>query len=96
MNTLVEPITVLVYYFLAINIMSLIITGYDKKMARAGGWRVSERNLLLLAFIGGAAGIHIGMRIFRHKTRHWHFRIGVPFLIGLNLLFVIYLVSKLL
>ena len=30
------------------------------------------------ALLGGALGAVLGMRAFRHKTRHWYFKFGMP------------------
>ena len=59
--------------------------GIDKRRARRGKWRVSERALFLPAVLGGALGGTLGMRAFRHKTRHWYFRWGFPLLLALQL-----------
>ena len=42
--------------------------------------------LLLAALAGGAAGAFLGMRVFRHKTKHWKFRILVPLFLALEIL----------
>ena len=39
-----------------------------------------EKVLFLLVALGGAWGFLTGMVVFRHKTNHWSFRIGVPVL----------------
>ena len=54
--------------------------GLDKWKAKKGRWRVPEKVLFLLAALGGAWGFLTGMVVFRHKTNHWSFRIGVPVL----------------
>ncbi len=72
-------------YVFLINVLSFIIIGYDKKKAKIGGWRVPEKKLLLIACIGGAAGVYLGMMHFRHKTKHSLFLYGVPLLILLNM-----------
>ena len=65
-------------YLIVINILGLVAVRYDKAQARAGTWRVSERNLLIVALIGGAAGVFLGMHLFRHKNKHLKFTVGVP------------------
>lgn len=41
----------------------------DKRRARTGLRRLSERSLLLWALAGGTAGAFLGRHVFRHKTR---------------------------
>lgn len=74
---------VLEIYALCVGIMSVIafgVCGLDKWKAKKGRWRVPEKVLFLLAGLGGAWGFLTGMVVFRHKTNHWSFRIGVPLL----------------
>ena len=52
--------------------------GLDKYRAKTGKWRIPERTLFLLALLGGGIGAFLGMRVFRHKTRHWQFVFGIP------------------
>ena len=61
-----------------LNLFAFILFGVDKSRAQRGAWRISERALLLSAACFG--GTLLGMRVFRHKTRHWKFRILVPLL----------------
>lgn len=69
----------LFFLFLAvINLAAFILYGIDKKRARDKRWRISEKSLLLIALLGGAFGANAGMFFFRHKTRHWYFRLGLP------------------
>ena len=70
--------TVLALYLLAINIAAFSVYGADKRKARSGRWRVPEKTLFLLALLGGSAGAWLGMKCFRHKTRKWYFRFGIP------------------
>ncbi len=60
-------------YFLLLSLITLCFYGADKKKAKNGAWRIPERTLLLLSFLGGAAGALTGMKLFRHKTKHWYF-----------------------
>ena len=50
------------------------------------GERVPEKNLLLLAVVGGSVGALLGMYLFRHKTLHRVFRVGVPVILAVQLL----------
>ena len=61
------------------------LMGVDKWKARRGDWRIPEATLWAFALLGGALGGTLGMQVFRHKTRHWYFRFGVPLLAVLEL-----------
>ena len=63
------------------NIAAFALMGHDKKCARLGKWRVPEKMLFLVtACFGGLGGV-LGMKVFRHKTRHWYFRVFFPLLL---------------
>lgn len=61
-----------------INIVAFAMYGIDKSKAKKKRWRISEASLLSVAFLGGAYGAWLGMRVFHHKTRHKKFQILVP------------------
>jgi uncharacterized membrane protein YsdA (DUF1294 family) len=69
---------IVIFYLLAVNLLTYIIYGIDKHKARHKRWRVREASLLLLAALGGSIGALLAMRVFRHKTQHKKFRYGVP------------------
>jgi len=77
-------------YLLLLNIISLIIMFHDKNNAKNHKWRVSEATLLTISFLGGSIGILMGMYIFRHKTNHLKFTLGVPFILLLNLVLYVF------
>lgn len=85
-------IEIFIYYLIAINILTFIIYGIDKLKAKKNWRRISESTLLLLAVAGGSIGAWLGMMVWRHKTKHWKFLIGVPaiFLLQLSLIAYIY------
>ena len=86
-----DVITLLVLYFVIMNLIGLFIMGYDKWQAQHYAWRVPELNLFIIALIGGSIGSIIGMYLFHHKTRHWYFVYGMPAILILQLLIAIIL-----
>ena len=72
-------------YLLVVNLAAFLVMGLDKRRARRGAWRISEKALFLPAVLGGALGGLAGMRVFHHKTKHWYFRWGFPLLLTLQL-----------
>ena len=88
--------TVLLYLALASAALFLMM-GADKLRAKKGARRISEKRLFTFALLGGAAGGTLGMFLFRHKTRHWYFRLGFPIIAILQAaayIFVFYLKSS--
>jgi uncharacterized membrane protein YsdA (DUF1294 family) len=83
----------IVLYLLLINLIGFIVMGADKRKAKRRSRRVSEKRLFLTALAGGSAGVWIGMQLWRHKTKHESFTVGVPFLFILNVLCVYLLVK---
>lgn len=86
-------------YLILINLIAFALYGIDKRRAKQGAWRISEYTLLLVALLGGSLGALLGMRYFRHKTRHRKFRYGVPLILllqlGLGLYFFLLLLQAL-
>ena len=68
----------IILYLIAINVVTFLVYGLDKWKAKRDAWRISESTLLLLAAAGGSVGALLGMQIFRHKTKHVKFTVGVP------------------
>ena len=63
------------------NLVSFALMGIDKRRARRGVWRISEKALFLTtACFGGLGGV-LGMRVFHHKTQHWYFKVFFPVLL---------------
>ena len=72
-------------YLILVNIISFLVMGLDKHIAKVHKWRVSEKTLFLLALLGGSAGSVSGMYTFHHKTRHWYFVWGMPAILFLQI-----------
>ena len=84
---------IIVVYLVAINVVTFVVYGIDKRKAVRSKWRIPEATLLLLAAIGGSIGAWLGMRVWHHKTLHKKFRYGVPLIIVLQLVVVLLLTS---
>lgn len=79
------PWEILLTVVLVYNLIVFIIYGIDKKLAQKHKRRVSEKTLLLLAAGFGSIGAFMAMQFFRHKTKHWKFKILVPLFLILQL-----------
>lgn len=69
---------IFIIYLLIVNIIAFILMGADKNRARRHEWRIPERALFLSAIVGGSIGAIVSMGIFRHKTKHVSFVVGMP------------------
>lgn len=88
-----QIIQFLLLYLLIINIYGFVIMGLDKRKAAKGQWRISEKRLLGTAAAFGSLGVFLGMRVFRHKTKHPLFQWSVPIFLlihSLTLVFISY------
>ena len=66
-------------YLLIINLVALFLMWDDKRRAKkTNARRIPEKTLFLSAILGGSIGAIAGMQLFRHKTKHWYFVIGMP------------------
>jgi len=52
--------------------------------------RIPETTLLLLAALGGSLGLYLSMYLFRHKTKHAKFFLGVPAILLIQLALIWY------
>jgi len=79
-----------VFYLLFMNVLGFYLMGADKRRAKEKKYRISERTLWAIAFLGGASGMTVGMNSFRHKTKHAQFKYGLPFVVLLHIAVFIY------
>ena len=92
MDTLTKDMQqILIVYLVVINVVTFFMYGIDKWKARKAKWRIREAALLGLAVLGGSIGAWLGMKVWHHKTLHKKFRYGVPAIIVIQLLLVVYL-----
>lgn len=82
-------------YLLTVNLAGFCLMGIDKRKAKRGAWRIPEKTLFLPAVLGGAVGCILGMRTFRHKTKHWYFKFGMPAILVVQILLAGWLVWSL-
>ena len=75
---------IIVIYMVIMSIIGFASMGIDKKRAINKKWRTPEKTLFIIAFLG-AAGSVLGMRIFKHKTKHMKFVILMPLFLVLQI-----------
>lgn len=85
---------IILLYLLIINAAGFLLMLIDKWKAKKNLWRIPEKTLLGVALIGGSIGAYAGMQVFRHKTKHLKFTVGIPVIMALQLIAVAYLLSK--
>ena len=79
----------IILYVAAVNVISFIVMGVDKRRAVKRAFRVPESTLFVLAIIGGSIGSIAGMHLFHHKTRHWYFLYGMPVILALQIILIL-------
>ena len=81
----------ILYYLIAINVITFLTYGIDKLKAKKGKWRIPETTLLLLAIIGGSIGAWLGIKVWHHKTLHKKFKYGIPLIVIAQIAIVFYI-----
>lgn len=76
-------------YLLFINIISVVLTVKDKRNAIKKKKRVKENTLMLLSLMGGGIVMYLTMVSIHHKTKHRKFMIGIPFIVILEVVFIV-------
>lgn len=85
----------LILYALCINIFALYLMWSDKRRAKRLSYRIPEATLFAVALIGGSVGSLAGMYLFRHKTKHRRFTIGMPVILLLQIALLLLLRARL-
>lgn len=80
----------LLFYLVAVNVVTFFVYGIDKWKAKKSKWRIRETALLGLAVLGGSIGAWLGMKVWHHKTQHKKFRYGLPAIIIVQFLLMAY------
>lgn len=79
-------------YLAVMNITGFCLMGIDKKKAVKHRWRVPEKTLFAASLLGGSIGTWAGMYVFRHKTRHWYFVVGMPAILVTQIIALFYVI----
>jgi uncharacterized membrane protein YsdA (DUF1294 family) len=76
-------------YLAVMNLYAFALMHSDKKRAVKNARRIPESRLFAAALLGGSLGSIFGMHVFRHKTRHLRFKIGLPLILTLQIAVVL-------
>lgn len=87
-------VKIIIIYAVIINIIGFFSMLIDKRRAIKNKWRIPEKTLFLIAVIGGSVGSIAGMRLFRHKTKHWYFAYGMPAILIVQIVIISLLLGK--
>ena len=83
-----------IIYLIVINIIGFFYMGLDKWKAKNNAWRIPEDTLFAITAIGGGIGTIAGMYTFRHKTKKAKFTIGLPAILILEIVLIVYELIK--
>lgn len=80
-------------YLIIINALSFLLMLTDKQKAKKDRWRIPEKTLIGVSLLGGSLGAIAGMKLFRHKTLHSKFFIGLPVILAVQILLAVVFLS---
>lgn len=80
----------------SINLVTYLAYYMDKRASRRGSWRISERTLHHMAFIGGSPAALLAQKTLRHKTQKTAFRRIFLLIAALQALAITLIISYLL
>lgn len=84
----------LLVYLLIVNAVGFVLMLVDKYKAKKNLWRIPEATLMGVAIAGGSLGCLLGMQAVRHKTKHLKFSIGIPVILGLQIIALVICMSR--
>jgi uncharacterized membrane protein YsdA (DUF1294 family) len=94
-SAIVQMKSIIASYLIIINLIAFVLYGVDKKRSILNKYRISESVLLWMARLGGGIGCWLGIKMFKHKTKHTKFRIVVPLWIIVWTTAIVFVVIKL-
>ena len=83
----------LIPYLIVVNAAAFLLMLIDKIKAKKKMWRIPERVLLGVSAIGGSLGGLLGMQVFRHKTKHIQFIVGMPLILAAQIVIAILILT---
>ena len=83
-----------VIYLIVINVIGFLAMWIEMVKAKRGSWRIPEKTLFTITFLGGGFGTIVGMYTFRHKTKKLYFTIGFPVILLTEIFIVFYVLFK--
>ena len=81
-----ESSAIIIGILVVMNLIGYISMWSDKRRAITGKYRISEKTLFIIALLGGSIGSILGMNQFRHKTKHWYFKYGMPLILMIQII----------
>lgn len=81
-------------YLLLINAVAFFLMLADKRKAKKNLWRIPEATLMMSAVLGGSVGALAGMNMFRHKTKHLKFTLGIPAILIAQIVLAVWLMNR--
>ena len=83
-----------IIYLAAVSAAAVIMTVADKAKAVKHKFRISEKALFIVAALGGSVAELVTMKIIRHKTLHKRFMIGLPAIIIVQIIIIVFVLYK--
>lgn len=80
-------------YLIIVNALSFLLMLIDKQKAKKDRWRIPEKTLITAVLLGGSLGGIAGMKLFRHKTKHPKFSIGLPVILAVQIVLAVVILS---
>ena len=87
-------LAIILGYYVIINIVLYVTMVIDKKRAIKDQWRIPEKNMYLMAVLGGGFGGLVAMVFKRHKNRHMDFILVFTMTSILHILAAFLLIGK--
>lgn len=85
---------ILIGILVIMNLIGYMSMWSDKRRAIKNKYRISEKTLFTIALLGGSLGSILGMNQFRHKTKHWYFKYGMPLILIMQIALISLIMVK--